>query len=392
MLRDMPDSRPPGAPVTRPIYQTSTFVAPHGEQGAAVAGAVHPERFYTRYGSPNTTAVEERVAALEGGEAALAVASGMAAVTSAVLAHVRAGDHVVAQSAHYTGTLSFLDDWLPRFGVEVTRVDQAEPDAVAAALRPATRVVYLETPTNPTMALTDLRAVAALAADHGATSVCDNTFATPYNQRPLELGVDVVVHSATKYLNGHSDVTAGVVVADAETVGAVWEYARVHGPVLHPMEAWLLERGLKTFDHRMRGHNANALVLARALEAHEDVAAVHYPGLASHPQHELARVQMPGGFGGMLSFEVTGTDADERYETAQKVVAGVERCVTAVSLGGTETLLTHPASLVFAHQPPQLLERAGVSPGLLRISVGLEGPEELVADLDRALRQGQRGT
>ena len=385
-MRDLP--RPPGAPVTRPIYQTSTYVAPHGAEGAAVAGAVQPERFYTRYGSPNAAAVEAQVAALEGGEAGLALASGMAAVTSAVLAHVRAGDHVVAQTAHYTGTLSFLTDWLPRFGVDVSRVDQTDPGAFAEALRPTTRVVYTETPTNPTMALTDLRAVADLARAHGAISICDNTFATPFNQRPLSLGVDVVVQSATKYLNGHSDVTAGVVVGTPTTIAGVWEHARVHGPVLHPNEAWLLERGLKTFVHRMRAHNANALAVAEALEAHERVAAVHHPGLQSHPHHDLARAQMPGGFGGMLSFEVTGGDADERYERAQKTVAAARRCVTAVSLGGTETLLTHPASLIFAHQDPAVLERAGVSPGLLRVSVGLEDPDEIVADLDQALRTG----
>jgi cystathionine beta-lyase/cystathionine gamma-synthase len=257
--------------------------------------------FCTRYGSPNVAQVEGIVADLEGAESAITVGSGMAAVAAAILSHVRAGDHVVAQTTHYTAALSLLKEWLPRQGVEVTQVDQTDIDAFRRAIGPKTRLVYTETPTNPTMALTDLEAVSALARAQGALVFTDNTFASSFNQLPLTLGVDLVVHSATKYLNGHSDVTAGIVAGPRKLIEPVWEYARVHGPVLHPMEAWLLGRGLKTYALRMRQHNQSGALVAEALARASGVAKVHYPGLASHPQHELARRQMPGGFGGMLS-------------------------------------------------------------------------------------------
>ena len=243
---------PGGEPVSPPIYQSSTYVLPTPELGAEIAASWHPQRFYTRYGSPNVAQVEALVAELEGAESAVAVGSGMAAISAAILAHVRAGDHVVAQTAHYTAALSLFADWLPRQGVEVTQVAQTDLDAFRGAIGPKTRLVYTESPTNPTMALTDLKAVAALAHAHRAIVVTDNTFASSFNQLPLTLGVDLVVHSATKYLNGHSDVTAGVVAGPRKLIEPVWEYARVHGPVLHPMEAWLLGRGLKTYALRMR--------------------------------------------------------------------------------------------------------------------------------------------
>jgi methionine-gamma-lyase len=369
--------------LARPIHQTSTF--PLGDDAAAQAAAVHPERYYTRYGNPNVTPVEAAVAALEGTEAALAVGSGMAAVTSAVWSNVAAGDHVIAQRTHYTATLSLLTEWLPRFGVAVTQVDGRDPAAFAAAWRPETRLVVVETPVNPTMELTDLAATAALARSRGAVTLCDNTFASPANQRPASLGIDLVVHSATKYLNGHHDVTAGVVCGSAEAVAKAWEYARVHGPVLHPFEAWLLERGLATFTVRMAHHNRAALAVAEALAADPRVAAVHYPGLPSFPQHDLARRQMPGGFGGMLSFEVAAADAAAAYERALALTQSVRLATVAVSLGGTDTLVTHPASMVFAHQTPEELAAAGVPAGLVRVSVGLEEPDAIVADLLAAL-------
>ncbi len=246
---------PGGEPVSPPIYQSSTYVLPTPELGAEIAASWHPQRFYTRYGSPNVAQVEALVAELEGAESAVAVGSGMAAISAAILAHARAGDHVVAQTAHYTAALSLFADWLPRQGVEVTQVAQTDIEAFRGAIGPKTRLVYTESPTNPTMALTDLKAVSALAHAHRAIVVTDNTFASSFNQLPLTLGVDLVVHSATKYLNGHSDVTAGVVAGPRKLIEPVWEYARVHGPVLHPMEAWLLGRGLKTYALRMRQHN-----------------------------------------------------------------------------------------------------------------------------------------
>jgi cystathionine beta-lyase/cystathionine gamma-synthase len=240
------------------------------------------------------------------------------------------------------------------------------------------------------MALTDLKAISTLAHGQGAIVVTDNTFASSFNQLPLTLGVDLVVHSATKYFNGHSDVTAGVVAGPRKLIEPVWEYARMHGPVLHPMEAWLLGRGLKTYALRMRQHNLSGALLAEALVKTKGIAKVHYPGLASHPQHELARRQMPGGFGGMMSFEVEGSTAQDRFIRAQSVLRNVRLCIAAASLGGTETLIIHPASMIFSHQSPEQLSAVGVEPGLLRLSVGLEYYQDIVDDLTRAL-SGIRG-
>ncbi|MEQ1697266.1 MAG: aminotransferase class I/II-fold pyridoxal phosphate-dependent enzyme [Hyphomicrobiaceae bacterium] len=370
-----------GEPVATPIYQTSTFVLPTPEIGAEVAAAYHPPRYYTRYGSPNVAEVEAIAADLEGAEAAVAVGSGMAAIAGAILSQVKAGDHVVAQNTHYTAVLSLLCDWLPRHGVTVTQVDQTDPSAFASAINERTRLIYTETPTNPTMELTDLVAVAALAKSRGIVTVTDSTFASSFNQQPHVHGIDLVVHSATKYFNGHHDVTAGVATGTMVKVAQVWEWARVHGPVLHPMEAWLLARGLKTYALRMRQHNSSALAVARALVAAPGIAAVHYPGLQQHPQHDLARRQMTGGFGGMLSFELNGATPGDQFKRAQDMLRRVKLCTSAVSLGGTDTLITHPASLIFAHQSEEELARAGVAPGLLRVSIGLEAPEDIVADI-----------
>jgi cystathionine beta-lyase/cystathionine gamma-synthase len=370
-----------GEPVATPIYQTSTFVLPTPEIGAEVAAAYHPPRYYTRYGSPNVTEVEAVAADLEGAEAAVAVGSGMAAIAGAILSQVKAGDHVIAQNTHYTAVLSLLGDWLPRHGVTVTQVDQTNPSAFASAINERTRLIYTETPTNPTMELTDLAAIASLAKSRGIVTVTDSTFASSFNQQPHVHGIDLVVHSATKYFNGHHDVTAGVATGTKEKVAQIWEWARVHGPVLHPMEAWLLARGLKTYALRMRQHNSSALAVARALNDAPGIVAVHYPGLQQHPQHELARRQMTGGFGGMLSFELDGATPGDQFKRAQDMLRRVTLCTSAVSLGGTDTLITHPASLIFAHQSEEALARAGVAPGLLRVSVGLETPEDIVADI-----------
>jgi methionine-gamma-lyase len=304
----------------------------------------------------------------------------MAAITIAVMANVRAGDHVVGQQTHYTSALSLLNDMLPRYGVEVTLVPQTDTGAFARAMRPNTRVVYTESPTNPTMDLTDLRATAEIAHAGGALAITDNTFASSYNQRPLDLGYDLVVHSATKYLNGHADVTAGAIMGSRTRIDAAWEYLRVYGPVLHPFEAWLLRRGLLTYPLRMVAHNRNALAVARFLAAHPAVAHVYYPGLPSHPQHELARRQMPGGFGGMMAFELKGG-----YEAGYRMIGRTKVCILAVSLGGVETLITHPASMIHTFQSEEQKAGAGISPGLIRLSVGIEEVEDIIADLDQAL-------
>ncbi len=320
------------------------------------------------------------MAELEGAEAALALGSGMAAITTALMSNLRAGDHDVAQNTHYTATLSFFAKVLPRYGVEVTQVDQREAGAFEEALRPTTKVIYTETPTNPTMDLTDLTATAKIAHEVGALAITDNTFASPYNQRPLKLGYDLVVHSATKYLGGHADVTAGVICGSRQLIDQALEYARIHGPVLHPFEAWLLRRGLKTYGLRMERHNANAIKVAGFLQDHPAVEKVYYPGLGSHPQHGLAKRQMICGFGGMLSFELRGG-----YEAALQATVRTEICASAVSLGGVETLITHPASLVYPHNTDEERRAAGISPGLVRLSVGAEDAEDIIEDLDAAL-------
>ncbi len=366
--------------VSPPIFQTSTFVLRTPEEAADLAAQVAPTTYYTRYGSPNIRQVEEVLANLEECEAALALGSGMAAITSAIMANIQAGDHVVAQRTHYTATMTLLAETLPRYGIAVTQVDQRDASAFAEAMRPNTKIVYTESPTNPTMDLTDLRVTAEIAHAAGALAITDNTFASSYNQRPLALGYDLVVHSATKYLNGHADVTAGVILGAKTLIDKAWEYLRVHGPVLHPFEAWLLRRGLQTYGLRMAVHNQNALAVAHFLEQHPTVARVYYPGLASHPQHELARRQMVGGFGGMLSFEMKGG-----YDAAYQTIKRTELCLLAVSLGGVETLITHPASMIHAHQTDEERSAAGISPGLIRLSVGVENVEDIIEDLDQAL-------
>ena len=366
--------------VSPPIFQTSTFLVRTPEEGAELAEQIAPAMFYTRYGSPNTKQVEVLLADLEGSEAALAVGSGMAAIATAILANVRMGDHVIAQHTHYTATMSLLAHTLPGYGIEVTQIDQRDPEAFARAVRPNTKIVYTESPTNPTMDLTDLHATAEIAHAAGALAITDNTFASPYNQRPLELGYDLVVHSATKYLNGHADVTAGAIIGSKVLIDSAWEYARVHGPVLHPFEAWLLRRGLQTFGLRMAAHNSNALAVAQFLEEHPAVKRVFYPGLMSHPQHELASHQMVGGYGGMLSFEMKGG-----YDAAYQVISKTTLCVLAVSLGGVETLITHPASMIHTRQTDEERRTAGISPGLIRLSVGVENVEDIVEDLEQAL-------
>src|SRR6266516_615742 len=262
--------------VSPPIFQTSTFVLRTPEEGAELAEQVAPAAYYTRYGSPNTKQVEAPLAELECSEAALAVVSVMAAITIAIIANVQAGDHVIAQYTHYTATMSLLAHTLPRYGIAVTQVDQRDPAAFAQAIRPHTKIIYTESPTNPTMDLTDLQATAEIAHVAGALAITDNTFASSYNQRPLELGYDLVVHSATKYLNGHADVTAGAILGGRPVLVIACEYARVHGPVLHPFESWLLRRGLQTYGLRMAVHNSNALAVAQFLEQHPQVEHVYY--------------------------------------------------------------------------------------------------------------------
>ena len=365
--------------VTPPIWQTTTFSADSSEHFAEIATATRPAEFYTRYGNPTHKEVEATIVALEGGEAALLTSSGMGAIFTALMSMLKTGDHVVAQTNHYAGTTTLLEEMPRRFGVEVTLVDQTRADAFAEALRPNTRAVYAESPTNPLMQITDLRAVAELARARAITTIVDNTFATPVNQRPLELGCDAVVHSATKYLGGHSDVTAGCIVSSREFIERAWHFSLLAGSILSPFDGWLLLRGLRTLGLRVERHNTNALAVARFLEQHPKVERVYYPGLDSHPQHELASTQM-SGFTGMLSAELRGG-----YEEAERFISSLRLATYAASLGGHETLVVHPSAMWGGYMTPEQRRAKGLSESLVRISVGLEDERDLLEDFARAL-------
>lgn len=374
------DGANPSTAVSSPIYQSATFRFASAEEiAAAMVSEAHPQ-FYGRFATPNTQQVEATVAALEGGEAALAVASGMAAVSQVLLTFLQAGDHLVTQKTLYPTTYRLMNEFLPRLGISATFVDQTEVDAFAAAIRPNTKLIYTETPANPTLSLTDLTAVADLARAHNLLTVTDNTFATPYNQRPLSLGIDVVLHSATKYLAGHSDVVAGVIVSDRQRISRLWHDFVLLGGVLHPMEAWLLERGLKSFALRMKQHNENATAVAHFLQTHPAVRAVYYPGLPTHPQYDLAQRQMPGGGSGMVCFDLHGG-----RQAGYKLLQKVKLIRLAVSLGGVHSLITHPASTISAMQSDAQIAASGVMPGLVRLSVGLEDATDIIADLAQGL-------
>jgi cystathionine gamma-lyase len=367
------------AAVVAPIYQTAMFRAQTIEDFAARAGQPRHPEFYTRFGNPNQEQVESVLAAAEGAEAAVVSASGMAAVSSAVLALVGQGAHVVAQENHYGGTTALLRDFLPRFGIEVTLVDQTDVAAFASAMRPNTKLVMVESPSNPVMKITDLRTVAALAKERGALTIADNTFATPLNQRPLDLGIDLVFHSATKYFGGHSDLIAGVVMGSASLVEKVWNTNVILGGALAPFDAWLLLRGVRTLSLRVAKSNANALALAQFLESHPAVSAVHHPGLTSHPQHELASRQM-SGFGGILSFDMKGG-----YDAASRFLKQVRLATHAASLGGVETLVVSAGANFLHYMTAEEAERIGVPLGLIRVSAGIEAADDLIADFEQAL-------
>ncbi|MFG2885465.1 trans-sulfuration enzyme family protein [Streptomyces sp. NPDC048297] len=364
----------PSRAVAPPIYQTATFSAEDAETFAQAAVDPRGTNFYTRFGNPNHAQAAAVVAELEGTEAAMVTASGMAAITTAVLAVVSAGDHVIGQQSTYGGTASVLQNLLPRLGVSTTLVDQTDPEAFAQALTPRTRLILVETPSNPLLQITDLRAVAELARAHGALTLADNTFATPLNQRPVDFGIDLVMHSATKYLNGHSDVSAGALAGPAEILDRIWDTSLLTGATLGPVDAWLLLRGIRTLPLRMPRHNENGLALARALHEHPAVATVHYPGLVTHPQHKLALDQM-SGYGGVLSVEFAGG-----FETADAFLGHLRYPRRSASLGGVESLAVHPASMWRGMLDEEQIA-AAVPPGLIRLAAGTEDTSDLVADV-----------
>jgi cystathionine beta-lyase/cystathionine gamma-synthase len=358
-----------GAIIT-PIYQTSTYV--QDELGR------HKGFEYARTQNPTRLALEQNVAAIERGKAAFAFASGMAAI-GAIATMLRSGDHVIVTDNTYGGTFRLFDKVLTRYQLEFSYVDTSRRDLVEQAITPRTKMLFVETPTNPVLRLTDLAETAALAHANDLRLVVDNTFASPYVQRPIEFGADLVVHSTTKYLNGHSDSVGGIVIAtrddDIEWLRFI---QNAEGAILGPMDAWLVLRGTKTLAVRMAQHNINGQALADYLSTHPKVATVIYPGLPSHPQHELATRQM-NGFGGMLSFDV-GT-----FEGARDVLNRVRLMALAESLGGVETLISHPASMTHASVPPERRAAIGLTESMVRISAGIEDPADLIADLEQAL-------
>ena len=370
-----------GALVT-PIYNSSTFIFDSTAQGAARFALEEPGYIYTRIGNPTCAALEETLARLEGGEAALSTVSGMGAITATIWTCISAGEEIVADKTLYGCTFEFFEHHLSRFGVKVHFIEMTREEELRAALNEKTRIVYLETPANPNLKITDIEKTAKIAHEYNPAIkvICDNTFASPYLQQPLKLGADIVVHSATKYINGHGDLLAGFVVSDQETINQIRLVGikDMTGAFMPANEASLVERGLKTLEIRMQRHCSNAMAVACYLQGNPKVEKVFYPGLEDHEGHDIAAKQMRD-FGGMVSFIVKGG-----REKAAIVADNVKVATLAVSLGATETLIEHPASMTHSPYTEEELEAAGIAPGLIRFSVGLENPEDIIADLQQA--------
>lgn len=367
--------------LTPPLHLTSTFAFETAEDGGARFAGEAPGHIYTRISNPTTDLLEQRMASLEGGEAAVAMASGMGAITSVLWSFLRAGDELITDKTLYGCTFSFFQHGLSRFGITVTHVDLTNPLALETAISDQTKIVYFETPANPNMRLVDIAAISSIAKRHGAKTVVDNTYATPVQTRPLEHGADVVVHSATKYLGGHGDLVAGIAIGSAENMSDVRMVGvkDMTGAVLAPFNAMLIMRGLKTLELRVERHAQSALQVAGMLESHPSIARVHYPGLASFEQHDLAKRQMDG-FGGMIAFELKGG-----YSAGIAMMNRLSLIRRAVSLGDAETLIQHPASMTHSTYSRVEREAHGISEGLVRISVGLEQVEDILEDLHQAL-------
>lgn len=375
------DPCPATGALDTPIYQSTTFVSADADEMAAVYGEQKPGYMYTRYGNPTIHALESKLAALEGGEAALATASGMAAVSTAILGYVKAGDHVVAARSLYGAAYNFLNRKLPRMGASATFVDSARVEDFEQALQPNTRLIYFETPSNPVLEVVDIAAIAALGRARGIPTMLDNTFASPALQQPLRLGVTVSVHSATKYLCGHGDAMGGAIIGPRDYISLlVHEVIRDYGGVISPFNAWLILRGIRTLHLRMPAHCSNARQIAGFLAAHPNVERVYYPGLPHHRGHEVAKKQM-SDFGAMMSFEAKGG-----YQGGKQVMDRVKLFARAASLGDTRSLIVHPASTSHRAVPPEDRRAIGITDGLVRLSVGIEAAADLIADLEQALQ------
>lgn len=365
------------APMAQPIYQTSTFKVTDSHEQLRVTST---DMFYTRYGNPTHTAVERAIAELEGADAALLFASGMNAITTSILALVKTGDHIVAQRDIYGGVTKFLSAWLPKLGVETTFVDTTDYQQHQSAIRPNTKLLYLESPTNPTLRVVDLAKVVAIAREHKLTTFIDATFATPINMRPVDAGIDVVLHSGTKYLSGHTDLICGAAAGRQRLIDTIRQTRTTLGGCMDPHAAFLLLRGIKTLAVRVARQNASALKIAHFLDAHSGVRSVNYPFLEKHPQRALAMQQMNGG-GGVVSFEVNGSGED-----AKKMSESLHLFTLAPSLGGVESLVSIPVLTSHAMISAEHRQKMGVTDQLVRLSVGIENSDDLIADLDQALK------
>lgn len=376
-VRGASDLEKKNAPVAPPIFQTSTFEVTDNDEQIRVATT---DRYYTRWGNPTITLAEQTLAALEGTEGARVFASGMGAITTAILALVQTGDHIVAQRDIYGGVTKFFSEWLPKLGIETTLVDTTDYEQHARAIRANTKLLYLESPTNPALRVVDMKRTAALAKQHGLISMIDSTFGTPINQHPAAYGIDLVMHSGTKYLSGHADLTCGVVCGRQELMNQLWGTRTTLGNCMDPHAAWLLIRGLKTLDVRVKRQNENAFRVAEFLEQHAKVRRVHYPFLKKHQQYAIAREQMRGG-GGMVTFEVEGSGED-----ARRVSEAMRLFTLATSLGGVESLVSIPVLTSHAMISAEQRAKMGVTEQMVRLSVGIESVEDLIADLDHALQ------
>ena len=363
--------------VVSPIFQTAPFEFKSAEHAARVMGGKEKGYVYSRGLNPTTEELEEKMADLEGGEAGLAQASGMAAISAAVFTEVKSGDHVIVDEVIYGSTYDLFVD-LRKFGVDVSFIDTSDINNVETAFRKNTKLVFFETPANPTMKMTDIKAVSDMAHDKGATVMVDNTFMTPYFQQPLLHGADAVLHSATKYLNGHGDTLGGIIVGSSDFIKRTRHTAKNIGGALSPFNAWLILRGLKTLSVRMDRHNTNALEVAKFLHHHEKIERVAYPGLAGYPQHELAKKQMCG-YGGMISFSL------KEAKDVTLFLDSLRLCTIAVSLGETGTLIQHPATMTHAVVPKDKRIKYGITDELVRLSVGIENVEDIIGDISQAL-------
>jgi len=380
-VRGASDMDKKNGPVAPEIFQTSTFEVTDNDEQIRVTTT---DRYYTRWGNPTITLAEQTVAALEGTESSLVFASGMGAITTTILSLLKAGDHIVAQRDLYGGVTKFFSEWLPKLGIETTLVDTIEYEQHARAIRPSTKLLYLESPTNPSLRIVDMKKMAALAKKHGLISMIDSTFGTPINQHPAEYGIDLVMHSGTKYLSGHADLTCGVISGRRDMIGQIGESRKTLGNCMDPHAAWLLIRGLKTLAVRVARQNENALRVAEFLEQHAKVRHVHYPFLKSHPQHAIAREQMSGG-SGMVTFEVEGSGDD-----ARKVSEAMKLFTLATSLGGVESLVSIPVLTSHAMISAEQRVQMGVTEQMVRLSVGIESVEDQIEDLERALQAVSR--